>query len=52
MAIEKLLRFEKEVYFYSNPTDIQQAITVSKKLKIGEFYYIDEEGIKRYDVED
>ncbi|WP_039764619.1 ATP phosphoribosyltransferase regulatory subunit [Caldicellulosiruptor sp. F32] len=52
IAIEKLLRLEKEVYFCSNPIDIQQAFNISKELKIGEFYYIDEEGIKRYDVED
>jgi len=51
IAIKELLKFEKEVYFYSNPIDVQQALTLSKELKISEFYYIDEEGIKRYNVE-
>lgn len=52
VAIKKISEFEKEMYFYSNPVDINEAIAISKKLKINEFYYIDEEGIKRYNVED
>ncbi|WAM30492.1 ATP phosphoribosyltransferase regulatory subunit [Caldicellulosiruptor naganoensis] len=52
VAIRELLKFENEVYFYSEPIDLQKAARIAKGLKIDEFYYVCEEGIKRFLVEE
>ncbi|WAM34826.1 ATP phosphoribosyltransferase regulatory subunit [Caldicellulosiruptor morganii] len=52
VAVKELLNLEDETYFYSEPVDIQKAEVIAKGLKINEFYYVCEDGIKRFSVEE
>ncbi|BCS81078.1 ATP phosphoribosyltransferase regulatory subunit [Anaerocellum diazotrophicum] len=54
-ALKLLLKTDNEkqkIYFYPVPAKIEEAFLISKTMKVEEFMYVDEEGVKTYVLED
>lgn len=51
-AIYNVKNLNHDMFFYSIPVNIEEALHISRQLGINEFYYLNENGIMRYRVEE